>query len=114
MSPSIGFGKPKKQSSSKKPLKKGDPQISLKFEKRVEKVLGKDWSKGLTFTVFDRGKKEVELIIKVPIEYHYKFTEKYQQILQDLGKKYGLDRLEIKLVNLSEKQLWELVYRPFY
>ena len=106
---SKGFAKGCSSSSSSKKrskrTKKGyDPQLSFKFERYVAKHLGKSWNKGCVLMNFDDGVHK-RLGMKIPIEKHQEFSEERQQQIKKLGKRFGLDELEIALVNVRETGL---------
>ena len=100
-----GFGSSnKRKQTSNKNKKKVSPTFSLKFEKYVARYLGEDWSEGLSFNTFS-AENFLSLIIEVPQESHSIFTKEYQQQIQDLAKKFGIDDLEFHLVNLPKNWL---------
>ena len=53
---------------------------------------------------FDDGVHK-RLGMKIPIEKHQEFSEERQQQIKKLGKRFGLDELEIALVNVRETGL---------
>ena len=103
-----GFGSLVSPERTQKKRKNYDPSFSLRFEKYVTKHLGQGWGDGVNFNNFDDRVHRI-LVLEVPREKHDLFTEEYQLKIKKLGQKFGVDYLEIKLVNLSEAVLRQRV-----
>ena len=103
-----GFGSLVSPERTQKKRKKYDPSLSLRFEKYVAKHLGKEWGNGVSFKNLDDGVHR-RLFLEVPQERHDFFTEECQLKIKQLAQKFGVDYLEIKLVNLPKAVLRQRV-----
>jgi hypothetical protein len=103
-----GFGTPAPARRTKPKRKGYDPSFSLRFERYADKHLGKGWGSGIVFQHLDDGERR-RLLLRVPRESHGTFTEEYQLEIRKLAQKFGVDYLEIELVDLPRSILEQRV-----